>query len=223
MTARAYYEAMMSRLERLGREQLPAIERAGAMVAEAIGGGHRAWVAKTTHCLHDELTFRAGGLMAIHILDDPIAIEAGDVVLIGTNAGTTFLTVETARIARERGATSIALTQLPYETDPAVIAEHPSGKKLYECADLVIDLGGQTGDGELTSPDGTFPIIPGSGVAVVLAGWMIVAEAVARLAAAGQPPLLWQSMQVTGATARNTALLAAYHSTHVGYQTDGDH
>jgi hypothetical protein len=50
-----------------------------------------------------------------------------------------------------------------------------------------------------------------------------VAEAVARLAAAGQPPLLWQSMQVTGATARNTALLAAYHSTHVGYQTDGDH
>jgi uncharacterized phosphosugar-binding protein len=192
------------------------------MVAEAIGGGHRVWVSKTTHCLHDELTFRAGGLMAIHTLDDPIAIEAGDVVLIGTNAGTTFLTVQTALIARGRGATSVALTQLPYETDPAVIAEHPSGKKLYECADVVIDLGGQVGDGELTSPDGEFRIIPGSGVAVVLAGWMIVAEAVARLVAAGKPPLLWQSMQVTGATARNTALLGTYHSTHIGYQADGD-
>src|SRR5438046_3001011 len=110
MTAGAYFEAMKPRLDRLGREQLPAIERAGAMVADAIGAGHRVWVAKTTHCLHDELTFRAGGLMAIHILDDPIAIEAGDVVLIGTNAGTTFLTVETALIARARGATSVALT-----------------------------------------------------------------------------------------------------------------
>jgi hypothetical protein len=45
---------------------------------------------------------------------------------------------------------------------------------------------------------------------------------VARLVAAGKTPLLWQSMQVTGATARNTALLGAYHSTHIGYQTDGD-
>lgn len=222
MTARAYFDAMVPRLEWLGREQLPAIERAGEVVAEAIGGGHRVWVAKTTHCLHDELTFRAGGLMAIHILDDPIVIEAGDVVLIGTNAGTTVATVQTALTARARGAASVALTQLPYENDPAVIPEHPSGKRLNEVADIVIDLGGQTGDGELAAPDGTFRIVPGSGVAVLLAGWMVIAEAVARLVAVGKTPLLWQSMQVTGATARNTALLDAYHSSHIGYQTDGD-
>jgi DNA-binding MurR/RpiR family transcriptional regulator len=48
--------------------------------------------------------------MAIHILDDPIAIDTGDVVLIGTNAGTTVQTVQTAMIARSRGATSVALT-----------------------------------------------------------------------------------------------------------------
>lgn len=218
MTAQAYFEAMMPRLEWLGREQLPAIERAGAAVADAIEAGHRVWVAKTTHCLHDELTFRAGGLMAIHILDDPIAIDAGDVVLIGTNAGTTVATVQTAMTARQRGATSVALTQLPYENDPAVIPEHPSGKRLNEVADIVIDLGGQSGDGELVSPDGSFRIVPGSGMAVLLAGWMIVAEAVARLVAAGTPPLLWQSMQVTGATVRNNALLNAYHSNHIGYE-----
>jgi uncharacterized phosphosugar-binding protein len=222
MTARAYVEAMLPRLDWLGREQLPAIESAGQAVAEAIGAGHRVWVAKTTHCLHDELTFRAGGLMAIHILDDPIAIDAGDVVLIGTNAGTTYLTVQTALTAHERGATVVALTMMPYETDPGVIPEHPTGKRLHECADIVIDLGGQVGDGELTVPGEEFGIIPGSGVAVVLAGWMVVAEAVARLAATGKTPLLWQSMQVTGATARNDALLATYHATHVGYRIDRD-
>ena len=114
MSARAYFDAIMPRLDWVGREQLPAIERAGGAVAEAIGSGRRVWVAKTTHCLHDEVTFRAGGLMAVHVLDDPIVIESGDVVLIGTNAGTTFLTVQTALTARERGATVVALTQLPY-------------------------------------------------------------------------------------------------------------
>jgi len=218
MTAQTYFDALMTRLDRMGRDQRPAIEQAGAAVAEAIGAGHRVWVAKTTHCLHDELTFRAGGLMAIHILDDPIAIDAGDVVFIGTNAGTTVQTVQTAMIARARGATSVALTQLPYETDPSVIPDHPSGKRLYEVADIVVDLGGQLGDGEQQSPDGTFRILPGSGVAVLLAGWMIVAEAVARLVAAGKPPLLWQSMQVTGAHTRNKDLLSTYHSTHIGYE-----
>jgi uncharacterized phosphosugar-binding protein len=222
MTARAYLDAMLPRLDWLGREQMPAIERAGGAVAESIGAGHRVWVTKTTHCLHDEVTFRAGGLMAVHILDDPVAIETGDVVLIGTNAGTTFLTVEIALIARERGATVVALTQLPYETDPAVVPEHPSGKRLHECADVVVDLGGQVGDGVLALPGEGLRIMPGSGVAVLLAGWMILAEAVARLIAAGKTPLLWQSMQMTGATARNTALLSAYHRSRIGYRTGPD-
>jgi uncharacterized phosphosugar-binding protein len=201
---------------------MPAIAQAGEAIAHSNGTGHRVWVAKTTHCLHDEVTSRAGGLMAIHILEDPIAIDAGDVVIIGTNAGTTVLTVQTALIARERGATVVALTQLPYETDPSVIPDHPSGKRLFECADIVVDLGGQVGDGELPSPDGTFRILPGSGVAVLLAGWMIIAEAIERLVAAGKPPLLWQSMQVTGANARNMALLSNYHLTHLGYEAVPD-
>jgi uncharacterized phosphosugar-binding protein len=215
MTAHGYFDALMPRLDRLGREQLSAIERAGAMVAEAIGGGHRVWVSKTTHCLHDEVTYRAGGLMAIHILEDPIVIDAGDVVLIGTNAGTTTLTVETALIAHERGARVIALTQMAYEADPRVIAEHPSGTKLHEHADVLIDLGGQLGDGELAMPDG-MRIMPGSGVATLLAAWMILAEAIDRLQQAGKTPLMWESMQLTGATAGNLERRAEYHRTGRG-------
>ena len=216
MTAHAYFDAMMPRLNQLGREQLTAIEQAGAMVAEAIAGGGRVWIAKTTHCLHDEGTYRAGGLMAAHILDDPIAIERGDAVVIGTNAGTTVLTVETAMVAHSRGAGVIVLTQMPYETDPSVIPEHPSGTRLYEHADVLVDLGGQVGDGELALADG-FRIMPGSGVAAMLAMWMIFAESVDRLVASGKLPLLWQSMQLTGATPSNIERQNAYHRTRLGY------
>src|SRR5947209_5160206 len=117
MSARAYLDAIAARLTLLGGAQFAAIEAAGAAAADAIAHGGRIWVAKTTHGLHEEVTYRAGGLMAIHSLEDPITIESGDLVLIGTNAGTTVLTVETALIARARRAKVVALTQLAYETD----------------------------------------------------------------------------------------------------------
>lgn len=222
MSAKAYLDAMRARVDLLGGSQLPAIERAGQAAANAVAGGHRIWISKTTHCLHDEVTFRAGGFMAIHSLDDPIAIEHGDVVLIGTNAGTTVLTVEIASIARERGATVVALTQMAYEGDAAAPAEHPSGQKLHQVCDILIDLGGQFGDGELgfTENGGEMRILPGSGAAVVMAAWMILAEATDRLVEPGKPPLFWQSMQIPGATPRNLALLDRYRRTRIGYLTD---
>jgi uncharacterized phosphosugar-binding protein len=218
MTARAYLDAIQTRIDKLGSEQFGAIQQAGVMVADAIAGGGRVWIARTTHCLHDEATYRAGGLMAVHALDDPVTIERGDAVLIGTNAGTTVLTVEIALIARERGAGVIALTQMPYEADPSVVAEHPSGTKLHEHADVLVDLGGQIGDGELALPGG-LRIMPGSGVAAMTAMWMIFADAVERLESAGKSPLMWQSMQLTGAMVGNLERQRGYHRNRIGYDS----
>lgn len=222
MSARDYLDAIQRRLDLLGGEQYPKIEQAGQAAAAAIAGGHRLWVSRTTHCLHDEVTSRAGGFMAIHALDDPISIEPGDVLIIGTNAGSTVLTVELAGIARDRGATVVALTQMAYEADPRAPAEHPSGKKLHEVCDILIDLGGQFGDGELefNEPGNPMRILPGSGAAVVIAAWMMLAEATDRLIALGKPPLFWQSMQIPGATPRNLALLGQYRRTHIGYSAN---
>src|SRR5690242_17065935 len=125
MSARSYFEAILPLIERLGRDELIAIEQAGEIVAGSIAGGHRVWVTKTTHCLHGEAYYRAGGLVAAHILEDPIAIEEGDTVLMGTNAGTTFISVEIATIARERGAKVIVLSQLTYERSPLIESKHP--------------------------------------------------------------------------------------------------
>ena len=215
-SARAYLDAILPRIERLGTEALPAIERAGELIADAIAGGGRVWVPATSHSLHGEATNRAGGLMAVHILHDPIAIQPGDAVLIGTNAGTVRFTVDTALAAKARGAIVIALTQLDFERDSNLILEHPSGHRLHELAEVVIDLGGEVGDGELALIDGVPPVLPSSGATGVVALWMIFAAAIERMVARGTPPLVWQAMQLPGAMERNARALEQYRRTGIG-------
>jgi uncharacterized phosphosugar-binding protein len=219
MTALRYFDAVLPLVQRLKDEELPAIQRAGELVATAIGTGHRLWVTKTTHCLHDEANYRAGGLVAAHVLDNPITIEAGDAVLMGTNAGITFIAVETALVARERGASVIVLSQLVYERSPQIESWHPSGHRLHELGDVVIDLGGSVGDGVMDLLDTTVRIMPSSGVTGMVAMWMILSEAVACLTAQGKMPLVTQSLQLPGAIKRNDALLAEYRRTRQGYAT----
>lgn len=218
-SAQQFSNQVLARLEHMVDGQSATIEASAVAIADAIGSGHRVWIAETTHCLHDEGTYRAGGLMAVHRLTDAVAIEGGDVVLIGTNAGTTVTTVDLALISRERGAASIALTQLAYEMDPRLVPEHASGKRLSEVADIVVDMGGQYGDTELTFTSGSrsFAAIPGSGVAEVMVMWMIFARATELLCERGTPPLIWDSMQMPGVHAENLERFAGYRATRLGY------
>lgn len=217
MSADRYFEAILPLVTRLGHEELPAIREAGGIVARAIGSEHRIWVTRTTHCLHGEAYYRAGGLVPVHILEDPITVEAGDAVLMGTNAGTTHVSVEIASIARERGASVIVLSQLVYETSPLIRPLHPSGKRLHELGNVVVDLGGSVGDGVMELLDTGVRIMPSSGVTGMVAMWMILSEAVARLIEEKKVPMVTQSLQLPGATPRNERLIAEYRRTRVGY------
>lgn len=216
--AQHYANRMLERLGAMTREQQNSIDTAAESVATAIGNGHRIWIAETSHGLHDEGTFRAGGLMAVHKLSDPIGIEAGDVVIVPTNAGTTHLTVDLALIAKTRNARSIALTQVAYEMDPRLVPEHPSGQRLSEVADIVVDLGGRYGDTELDFASGecAFSAIPGSGIAAMLAMWMIFAGAAELLCERGTPPLIWDSMQMPGVHEANLERYAGYLRSRIG-------
>jgi uncharacterized phosphosugar-binding protein len=219
LSAQRYFDAIVPLVLRLGTEELPSIQKAGEVVAESIGSGHRIWVTKTTHCLHFEAYYRAGGLVPAHILEDPIVIEPGDVLVMGTNAGTTHAAVEIATIARERGAGVIVLSQLVYEKSPLIESWHPSGKRLHELGNVVIDLDGSVGDGVLELLDTGIRIMPSSGVTAMVAMWMIFSEAVACLTEQGKVPMVTQSLQLPGAIARNDDLIAHYRRSRVGYTT----
>jgi uncharacterized phosphosugar-binding protein len=209
----------LGRLDVLLASQRPAIDRAGAAVADALASGHRVWITQTSHTLHTEGTRRAGGLMAVHALEDTGAVEPGDVVIAGTTAGVFFDPIEAAIVGRAAGATVVALIQLDHERDPSLRVQHPSGTRLNELADIVIDLGGRLGDGEIDLADTGIAILPSSGVTGVFALWLVFAEAVDRLLAAGRVPLVYQSNLQDGAPGANAARLDAYTRTRMGTVT----
>ena len=53
---------------------------------------------------------------------------------------------------REKGLTVVAITSMDYTTQ--VTSKHPSGKRLFEIADIVIDNAGPLGDALVSLPNG---------------------------------------------------------------------
>jgi uncharacterized phosphosugar-binding protein len=232
----AYLGRTIAILEELAESQADPIERASTAVADAIANGHRVFVAATSHVLHSELYLRAGGLAAVHPLgeapdlaspmlaleagllrgDGDFAPERGDVVLVGTNAGTDAGTVQVAIAARDAGLTVIGLTCVAYERHPEVVVEHPSGAKLVDLADIVIDVGGDVGDAALDIAGLDERFAPTSGAVLVTLAWAVLAGAAERLAAAGTPPIVYRSVQRPGGEALFQERKARYERTRSG-------
>jgi len=233
---RAYLRGAIAVLEQMEATQGDAIAAAAGAVASAIGAGHRVFVAATSHVLHTELYLRAGGLAAVHPLgetpdlarpmleisagalrgDGPFVPEPGDVVLVGTNAGTDAGTVQVAIAARDAGCTVVGMTCVAYERWPQVVVEHPSGGRLVDLADIVIDIGGVVGDGIVEIPGSDTAVGPTSGMALVAAAWAVLVGAAGRLAARGLTPIVYRSVQIPGAEALFHERKAAYEASRSG-------
>ena len=71
-------------------------------------------------------------------------LRKGDVLLIHSVSGRNTVPVEMAIEASKVGVYVIALTNMEYSS--GVASRHPSGKKLYEVSDLVLDNCGVAGD-----------------------------------------------------------------------------
>jgi len=161
MTAgQRYLARTIEILQTMAASQAEPMAHAATAVADAIAAGHRVFVAATSHVLHIELYLRAGGLAAVHPLgetpdlatpmlqlssdvlrgDGDFRPEPGDVVLVGTNAGTDAGTVQVALAARAAGCLVVGLTCVAYERWPDVVVEHPEGGRLVDIADIVVPI-----------------------------------------------------------------------------------
>jgi uncharacterized phosphosugar-binding protein len=225
-----YLSAAIETLQALADGQRSTIDAAATAIADAFEAGHRVYVAATSHVLHTELYLRAGGLAAVHPLgetpdlgqpmleletgvlvgDGAFVPEAGDIVLVGTNAGTDAGTVQVALAAHEVGCRVVALTSVAYESWPDVVREHPSGQRLIDIADIVVDIGGVVGDGVVELPGLDTAVGPTSGVALVAAAWAILVGATDRLVRRGFTPIVYRSVQIPGAEALFHDRKAAY-------------
>lgn len=173
MSGKAYIDEIKARIDRIEQDQWENIAKASELIASVIekdglihafGSGH-------THILVEEIWCRAGGLAPINPILDPDQMpytgpfkgsaleklegfgtilfethdaESGDLIIVLSNSGRNPTPIEIARAAKERGLQVIAITSMDYSEN--IPSRDPSGLKLYEIADLVIDNAGPLGD-----------------------------------------------------------------------------
>jgi uncharacterized phosphosugar-binding protein len=123
-------------------------------------------------------------------------LRAGDVMLIGSVSGRNRRPVELALASREKGAKTIGLTALAYTRQ--VTSAHPSGRKLCDVVDVVVDIGAPYGDAAVEIPGYEFKLLPVSGVANAVAGHLIFGSVMEKMAKLGQPATVFMSVNREG-------------------------
>lgn len=138
---------------------------------------------------------------------DLAPVTPGDVFMIASNSGGNGSVVELARLVKERGHPLIAVTSMQHTS--AIESRHPSGLRLFEVADVVLDNGAPFGDAVLELPGGGAACGISSITAALLAQ-MIIAEVLRDLLAHGVTPPVYLSANVPGGDEHNRALEARY-------------
>ncbi|MFB9165465.1 MULTISPECIES: sugar isomerase domain-containing protein [Arthrobacter] len=134
-------------------------------------------------------------------------IDPRDIFLIASNSGVNGSIVGLALEAKERGHTVIAVTSLEHTS--AVETKHPSGMRLSEIADIVIDNQAPYGDT-------TLEVSGGGGVGAVSSitaayiAQLLTIETVQCLVRAGKQPPIYISANIPGGDEHNTALVGQY-------------
>ena len=232
-----FAEVIQELIGRLAESQAAAIEQAAVMVADTIerdgivytfGTGH-------SHCVAEEVVYRAGGLAPVDAILEPSLTGTTDVVkseymervegmgrlilehrrltpqdmlIIISNSGRNAAPIEMALEAKARSIPTVAVTSLDYSR--RTTSRHSSGKRLYEVVDVVIDNGGILGDAVLQLPGLAQPVGPTSNIAALFILHSMMATAAQRLLERNvEPPVFW-SGNLDGARERNQALLDRY-------------
>ncbi len=213
------YLDQIQRLVEIAKDQATGvISEAADLIAGVIMDGRVLYVFGASHAglMAQDLFYRAGGLLAIEPIlpaglmlnERPITrtsslerlpgyaetvlqetrIGQGDVLLLISVSGRNSVVVEMGITAKARGARVIALTSLAYSKS---VAPRHGNKRLFEVADMVIDLPGEVGDAAIAL-NGLKQRVGPTSTAVgsaILQGLMV--EVCSRLLEKGfQPPVL---------------------------------
>ncbi len=199
-----YHDAVLTQLDAIARSQAERLEEAAQAIFTALrgdgllhvfGSGH-------SHALAEEAFHRAGGLVPVNVIQEgfltPLTrpdlsgqlervtglaalildghdLRTGEVLLVISNSGINAVPVEMALEGKRRGLTVIALTSVRHSR--TVPPRHPSGQRLFEAADIVLDTCGEPGDAAVAYPGLAGRVAPTS----LLAGSYIINSLVCRV------------------------------------------
>jgi uncharacterized phosphosugar-binding protein len=134
-------------------------------------------------------------------------IHPRDVFVIASNSGVNGSVVGMALLAKERGHDVIAVTSLQHTAQ--VRPKHPSGLRLSEIADVVIDNLAPYGDATLALPGGVAVGSVSSITSAFIAQLLTIGVA-ERMSGDGRLPPLYLSANIPGGDEHNHALEKKY-------------
>lgn len=140
---------------------------------------------------------------------DVYPVEPEDVFIIASNSGVNGSIVGLALLAKSRGHKLIAVTSLTHTA--AVEPKHPSGLRLSEVADVVIDNKAPYGDSTITLSGGGAVGAVSSITGAFIAQLLTIGTA-ARLADSGKTPPIYISANIPEGDEHNRALEGFYGS-----------
>ncbi|MEN6372476.1 MAG: SIS domain-containing protein [Armatimonadota bacterium] len=222
-----YQEKALGVLQKIAATQSEPIQYAARIVAEHIANNGILYLLGSGHSLITALEAhgRAGGMVPIDIIFDKTFgkierlpgyaelllkqydVDNGVVVVI-SNSGRNPLPIEVALESKKRGAKVIALTSLSHSK--FVTSRHPSGKRLFEIADVVVDNCCEPGDAIVEIEGVRGKVGATSSVACTFIINSILVQATENIAKMGVTPPVLISANLDGSDEYNDALRAKY-------------
>lgn len=224
----------------VANQEAERIDTAASMLVKNLstGGVLHIFGAGHSHLFAEDISYRAGGLVAVNpILDigytlmggppsrssrlerlegfvtsvlDGYDLRAGEVLIVMSQSGRNPGPVEAALYAKEKGLQVIAVTSVSQSKEQT--SRHSSGKRLFEIADLVIDNHVPTGDAAVEIKEGSPKVSPISTIVGSAILQAIVAEVAARLTPKDGKAPIWVSSNVDGGDEHNQLMASRYQS-----------
>lgn len=234
-----YLKTVRQLLDHVEEDVVPVIEEVSQKCAESIAKGGMLYFFGTghSHMIAEEPFYRAGGLANIAPLlkgflmlhesastsslyertpgigttvIENSGIQSGDVLFLISNSGRNAGCIDAAIKARELGVTTVAITSLNHSR--SVQSRHPSGKRLFELCDYVLDNGGVLGDACVHLPgmeEGAM-ISPTSTVIDATMVNLTMTATCEKLLAMGIQPTVYTSANTDDGDRKNAAIIAEY-------------
>lgn len=242
----AIMDAIFKIVESFKSTQMESVARAGERLSASLlqGGILHVFGAGHSRAFGMEMCGRAGGLVPMNLIGledmarmnppaginlvdlerDPQTahhllklhdVHSEDAIIVVSNSGRNGAPVELALECRNRGIPVVAVTSLQhsYNSD----SRHPSGKKLYELADIVVDNCCPYGDVLLEIPGLSEKTGSASSVIGALIAQAFTAEIISHYLRVGKTPPVYISANVDGGDEHNRKLQQQYAHRGITY------
>ncbi len=209
----------------------PIIEKLAPVVGASVanGGVIHTFGSGHSELISREIIGRAGGLVCVSGIQDPTngfienlvgygsklverydrqhGLLPGEILIAISNSGKNASPIEVALYGKQKGMVVVTLSCLAMSK--TVASHHPSGKRLFECADYVLDNGGVTGDAIVEVKSGAMAGPTSTLIGCSVLNWLMLAT-IEWLRDHGHPLPLLRSQNIPGAIEYNRELGKKY-------------